>query len=365
MQNIWEVLGIEKTTDVKQIKRAYAAKAKEWHPEEHPQEYQMLQKAYKSALQAAKMQTSGELFVEAPVSEPAPDTEKGSAGAEGEPEFLTQPVLQETTVEWNHRLDFGEVQRNRTREVCDRFFKEFRYIVWNQYLKDNFYVWRSFLSCPEYQELFKEEDFLREFLSTVSNYSYWKKEVLDLFEERLEDLSKNGVDTKGAWKKIRFACRRDELLSVEGVTLFKTGTWKVHELMLERIKGRGVEVIGRISNRKEANSYLECYLPYAAENEYFLKKDYEKLCHSRRGLGIIKLVIILAVLLAGLLLCTWVVQGRRPSREDNIKQLEEGISELERLRQEMEEAESELKGIRLEIPEVSPEVEESLEEMFH
>lgn len=36
--NIWEVLGIAATADKKQIKKAYAARAKTVHPEEKPEE---------------------------------------------------------------------------------------------------------------------------------------------------------------------------------------------------------------------------------------------------------------------------------------------------------------------------------------
>ena len=52
--NIWKILGIEPTTDIKVIKKAYARLAAEVHPEEHPQEFQELHTAYQQALQYAK-----------------------------------------------------------------------------------------------------------------------------------------------------------------------------------------------------------------------------------------------------------------------------------------------------------------------
>ncbi len=52
--NIWKILGIEPTTDVKEIKKAYARLAAEVHPEEHPKEFQELHAAYQQALQYAK-----------------------------------------------------------------------------------------------------------------------------------------------------------------------------------------------------------------------------------------------------------------------------------------------------------------------
>ena len=52
--NIWKILEIEPTTDRKAIRRAYAARSKETHPEEKPEEFRMLYEAYQKALEYAK-----------------------------------------------------------------------------------------------------------------------------------------------------------------------------------------------------------------------------------------------------------------------------------------------------------------------
>lgn len=54
--NMWEILEIEATKDVKQIKSAYAKMVKKYHPEEFPNEFKNLQKAYKQALNYAKQE---------------------------------------------------------------------------------------------------------------------------------------------------------------------------------------------------------------------------------------------------------------------------------------------------------------------
>lgn len=56
--NQWSILGIEATTEISKIKAAYAKKAKLVHPEDYPEEFQELQKAYKSAIKYAKMQNT-------------------------------------------------------------------------------------------------------------------------------------------------------------------------------------------------------------------------------------------------------------------------------------------------------------------
>ncbi len=62
--NQWSILGIEVTTDISKIKAAYAKKAKLVHPEEYPEEFQELQKAYKSAIKYAKLQNTYKTTIE-------------------------------------------------------------------------------------------------------------------------------------------------------------------------------------------------------------------------------------------------------------------------------------------------------------
>jgi len=51
---IWDILGIEPTRDIKEIKKAYAALAKKNNPEEHPEEFRRIHDAYKAATAFAK-----------------------------------------------------------------------------------------------------------------------------------------------------------------------------------------------------------------------------------------------------------------------------------------------------------------------
>lgn len=56
--NAWEFLEISPTMDVKVIKRAYARKLRDAHPEDEIEAFQSLQEAYKAALQEAKYLSS-------------------------------------------------------------------------------------------------------------------------------------------------------------------------------------------------------------------------------------------------------------------------------------------------------------------
>lgn len=48
--NAWEILGIEPTSDKKEIKKAYARLLKQYHPEENPEELKQIQAAYQQCL---------------------------------------------------------------------------------------------------------------------------------------------------------------------------------------------------------------------------------------------------------------------------------------------------------------------------
>ena len=52
--DIWKILDIDPTRDLKAIKKAYARLSVKYHPEEHPEEFRQLNDAYKAAVKYAK-----------------------------------------------------------------------------------------------------------------------------------------------------------------------------------------------------------------------------------------------------------------------------------------------------------------------
>ncbi len=59
--NPWQVLGLSPTGDVDAVKQAYAEKAKLYHPEEHPEEFQTLHEAYRQAIRYARQHPAAPL----------------------------------------------------------------------------------------------------------------------------------------------------------------------------------------------------------------------------------------------------------------------------------------------------------------
>ena len=72
---IWNILGLEPTQDVSAIKRAYAQKTRDCHPEDDPEGFMRLREAYQAALDCA--QGDG-----APAGQAEPEAGRGAEGQE-------------------------------------------------------------------------------------------------------------------------------------------------------------------------------------------------------------------------------------------------------------------------------------------
>lgn len=284
--NIWEILGIQATSDVDTIKRAYAEKAKECHSEENPEGYQILRKAYKAAIKSAKV--SGKKEQEQAAEKEEEKTEEKAENLFGESsqgEVLCQ----------DEGLDFKEVEKSLLREAYDQFLQEFRYISFNPCLRNNFFCWRHFFSKEEYQSLFLNEDFRQEFVHTVSEGLFWDKETLDFFDRRLEDLSGGMASGQSVREQVRRRHRLKKLLLGSG----DGEMGEIHRTIMRQVEATGIPTDGRAQNRKEAESYLQFYLTYAAEHEEEIRQWHRDKCNAllRRNVGLILFLTVLFIVL--------------------------------------------------------------------
>ena len=68
--NIWEILELAPTRDLSAIRRAYAAAAARYNPEEHPEEFLAVRRAYEQAVAYARGQEQPADFPEVPAPQP-------------------------------------------------------------------------------------------------------------------------------------------------------------------------------------------------------------------------------------------------------------------------------------------------------
>lgn len=226
--NIWEILGIPYTTDIGEIKRAYASRAKDCHPEDHPEEFNRLQKAYKTALQIAKNRKAYETAMEKAQKnaseetgkntpeepeENAPkeaekstseETEKSvpeesdkgisekpeksafeetekSAFEEPEKSIVEESAGQEPEVQevleglyeskpetgFSSYFDYSEIRDEdnlKKQQAKENLRKKLMYIIWNPYARNDVRLWDCFLHGQEQGEPFGDPEFRADFV---------------------------------------------------------------------------------------------------------------------------------------------------------------------------------------------------------
>jgi uncharacterized RDD family membrane protein YckC len=129
----WQILGIEQTDDPAAIKRAYAAKVKETKPDEDPEGFGQLHRAYKQALAAAKrraVNTARTEEIPRPAearldAQPSPEPNPPTDPVEEEPAVIAPPVDREAVsgqplvAADEHSEDLNRDWERVTAQVCE------------------------------------------------------------------------------------------------------------------------------------------------------------------------------------------------------------------------------------------------------
>lgn len=294
--DIWELLGIDETEDISQIKSAYAAKAKECHPEEHPEEYRMLQQAYKSAVQHAKEWHAKEWHAK------GNHAEEWHAQAERE-QATGEDAAHRTEQTDMPDLDFTKVDTVVREEVSDRFFREFSYIAQNPYLINQIACWRFFLNIPDYQPLLEEKDFLQKLADAVRRFAKWDRETILYFDKRLRCVKDHDNGQKSVLSRVRIKLLFDRLLLAgKNETMVEIKAVKMHGMILEQVRNSGMWISDSPQNADAVERYLQFYFSYAAGHESELEENRRKNRRFRTAVRAAETVGMLALLLAGTVL---------------------------------------------------------------
>lgn len=151
MKNCWDVLGIEPATDKKTIKRAYAAKTREIHPEEKPEEFKQLYEAYQAALGYADYILKSER-IEAETGRPYKSSPELADEVLDEKRTETE-TSEESEAEKEELLSYFEEKQERQKPRVDAFLQ-----YWNeiQSPRDNPKMldwWKEYLASEEFQDI--------------------------------------------------------------------------------------------------------------------------------------------------------------------------------------------------------------------
>lgn len=158
--NIWKILEIEPTTDRKAIRRAYAARSKETHPEEKPEEFRMLYEAYQKALEYAKRGGESASFVAEEELELELELEK-----EQKQEETDEPLFSYFEKNLKERTE-------QVREFCQRF-RAFSRERRTPELRE---WWAQYLYTEEFQRIKWHPDIIKLFIEELEKRFTFEKD---------------------------------------------------------------------------------------------------------------------------------------------------------------------------------------------
>ena len=214
---MWNILGIEPTKDIKTIKAAYAKLAKQYNPEEHPEEFKRIFDAYKSACAYARSKNTPEPQKPDTTQEGlnlsfAPKQEQSQSQENGQENAFdfsnvndsAKPQPQREDKKEDNALDFSSVDEapkpdtddeeiggfdfssldpeklNQTdeerMEAMRKFYLEkIRRMVMKKSTADNYQLWYELLNSHDFSRLAADEDFRLEATSLLYRTTYTKE----------------------------------------------------------------------------------------------------------------------------------------------------------------------------------------------
>ena len=240
--NCFTVLGIEPTTEKKKIKRAYAAMSREFHPEEHPEEFQRIHDAYEEALawaernagrgeesqmpeeprrmemgaaeqeKAAESETWNyaepernpeEAYMENPQKEDAQSEESSAQYEElpvhsdedseesfreeeaGEPPVQLEEDSQTWDSDWTRQFqnmaDASERQGADDREVR-KIMEQCISLYLNEKERNKLYHWKDILEEPAYREYFRTKTFVESWYHFLDTHRMFDAAIWQYFQ---------------------------------------------------------------------------------------------------------------------------------------------------------------------------------------
>ena len=148
--DIWKTLGIAPTTDKKSIRRAYAARTREIHPEEKPEEFRQLHDAYQEALGYAEFMSKIDWTEDVELAwEQEPDREEQEDQSR---EQDSEPESEESETATALLSYFAENQEKHQQSVDTfiKYWKEFQSPYRNPEVLD---WWKEYLTSEAFQEI--------------------------------------------------------------------------------------------------------------------------------------------------------------------------------------------------------------------
>lgn len=397
--NQWSILGIEATANISEIKAAYAKKAKLVHPEEYPEEFQELQKAYKSAMKYAKMQNTYKVAVKVPNIEKKeiipddkvvfkPDNIIKEEIKSNKNDILELKDISEDTIEssniFNKKtvsiqkdITWKEIAPKHKETIIDDepefVYDEISYeeksqqcildmicLAKNIYLINDIRCWEWFFSREEYRELYQNDAFRLNFVETIRQIFGWTRKTLLYIEAFLKTYQKGAskpTETNTIkWKVLKRPKLFDHMKAKQNNVT--NAQKKVHDIILAGVKNNGY--LGNINDHDSFLEYIRIYLDYAHNNIGRVEDLYQS---GRNSTHILTYICAFAIVLI-ILMLYGLVSGKNYQQTEQEKRLEkweqQRLENIEKWNQErLEKLKAEKESIR-QLEEKTKEITSSL-----
>lgn len=337
-REMWRLLGIEPTTQLSEIKSAYADQAKKYHPEEYPEEFQRLRKAYKSAVQYAKQAQSDTVQVEPELQvKLKPDVEEKVQAeiqtelqikAEPEPTIQPQPECNQNHKEEKLNIqemdfDYGEVRED---SLEDLFLKELSYIAMNPYLINNTLAWKVFLERDNFRKLLKDHTVRSKMIEKLSKISGWQRKTIKYLNKWLDD---DNIKCS-RWSLKKFSPAAFKIFS--GKSFVVREQMEIHKALMHAVKKQ----VNDDSLKSEAtiSCYIDLYLKYAVYHNYSIYKNY-RFSHAARIAVLVLTIMVVAMAVWGRMIR--IELSEKNKQERNNRYNKERIEEIEKYNRELYE----------------------------
>lgn len=199
---IWETLGIEPTTDKRKIKKAYAAKSREIHPEEKPEEFQVLYEAYQAALQYTEEDSAGRPDFP---KERASDHTVPVHGQKAEEDRPEPADRTEETEEEGKLRSYFEKQSEQWEEKLALFYSRWKEVKFEYRNPEVQKWWADYLSSKDFQDIQYHPELLRILGEEMDQKLHYDDVIRLLFWEAygFHDSAEDGYQCQGDLLKLR------------------------------------------------------------------------------------------------------------------------------------------------------------------
>lgn len=212
--NIWSILGIQPTNDIRAIKKAYAKRSREIHPEESPEEFSELHNAYEQALKYAK----GESYESVSIYSQQKDVDVEDEITETQNIFVEGFDFNAEAMD----AEFDEIVKNKVIEmrkiaVVEKAVEEFYILNKNKTARNDIDNWKRVLNNFFETGMAKNQyalDCLADFIFDAYDIHI---RVLDLISNSFELDKLSSSQNKGIYKRLWLAVNKAR--GTEGIKL--------------------------------------------------------------------------------------------------------------------------------------------------